>query len=158
MVLILTHRLPADTLEASLLGVTEQLVLDAEERTRSRHHFTTTSGLPVNLRLPRGTVLVDGDWLCDEQQQPQVRVVAKAEPVLTVTAHHPLDLMRAAFHLGNRHVPLEISEQWLRLSPDSVLEEMLRRMGLQVTAECQPFHPETGAYRHSHAQVGEHTH
>jgi urease accessory protein len=67
---------------------------------------------------------------------------------LTVTAHNALDFLRAAYHLGNRHIALEVTETYLRLSPDSVLEDMVLQMGLTVTKEIQPFQPEAGAYHH----------
>jgi urease accessory protein len=126
------------------------LLLTAEDRTRSRHRFETTSGQAIFLQLPRGTVLQDRDWL-RSPDGATVQVIAKPEPVLTVTAHSPLHLLQAAYHLGNRHVPLEITANYLRLSPDSVLQEMLVHRGLTVQAEIQPFQPERGAYGgHSH--------
>ena len=100
------------------------------------------------LRLPRGTILEDGDRLLDEVGQPQVEIHAKPEPVLTVTAREPLHLLRAAYHLGNRHVPLEVTAEYLRLSPDPVLADMLQQLGLTVRLQTFPFHPETGAYHH----------
>jgi urease accessory protein len=71
--------------------------------------------------------------------------------VLTVTSQKPVDLLRASYHLGNRHVPLEVSPNYLRLSPDPVLQAMLEQMGVQVQEEVVPFQPETGAYSHSHS-------
>jgi urease accessory protein len=129
--------------------ITFTLALTAEERTRSRHRFEQ-NGQVVFLRLPRGTVLRDGDILQDEINGSVVRVIAKPEPVLTITAQTPLDLLRAAYHLGNRHVPVEITATHLRLSPDSVLHAMLEQLGLQVKEEIVPFQPETGAYGHHH--------
>jgi urease accessory protein len=126
------------------------LWLTAEERTRSRHHFIAADGTPVSLQLPRGTVLVDGDLLGSETDIV-VRVAAKPEPVLTVTSDDAIDLLRAAYHLGNRHVSLEIAPTYLRLTPDSVLERMLVQLGgLQVVAETAPFSPQGGAYSHQH--------
>jgi urease accessory protein len=72
------------------------------------------------------------------------------EPVITVKANTELELIRAAYHLGNRHVPLEITSTYLRLSPDSVLESMLVKMGLEILEEIAPFYPEKGAYGHDH--------
>jgi urease accessory protein len=126
------------------------LALTAEDRTRSRHRFETEDGRVVFLRLPRGTVLRDGDILQDETNSHVVRITAKPEPVLTVTAPTPLSLIRAAYHLGNRHVPLEIAVRYLRLSSDPILHTMLSQMGLQVKEEILPFQPETGAYGHHH--------
>ncbi|MBD2439500.1 urease accessory protein UreE [Nostoc sp. FACHB-110] len=127
------------------------LALTAQERTRSRHRFETEDGQVVFLRLPRGTVLRDGDILQAETDGSLIRVVAKAEPVLSVFASTPLLLMRAVYHLGNRHVAVEITPSYLRLSPDSVLRTMLEQLGLEVIEEVTPFQPELGAYgHHSH--------
>lgn len=125
------------------------LALTAEERTRSRHRFEQ-DGQTVFLRLPRGTVLRDGDLLQAESESVLVRVVAKPELVLTVTASSSQDLMRAAYHLGNRHVPVEITATYLRLSPDPVLQTMLQQLGMEVQEAILPFQPEIGAYGHSH--------
>ncbi len=124
------------------------LWLTAEERTRSRHSFVTEDETPVYLQLPRGTALQDGDLLTSEAGDILVKVVAKPEPVLTVTSDDSLNLLRAAYHLGNRHVSLEIAPTYLRLAPDSVLEGMLIQLGLQVVAEVAPFCPQGGAYSH----------
>lgn len=149
-VITLTQRLSQPTVGTS---ASLTLLLTAEDRTRSRHRFETTDQHWVYLHLPRGTVLQEGDLLqSDDANQPVVvRVIAKPEPVLTVTAPSELALIQAAYHLGNRHVPLEIHATYLRLSPDPVLRELLERRGLQVVEELQPFHPESGAYAsHSH--------
>jgi urease accessory protein len=95
-------------------------------------------------------VLSDGDLLQDESQRTLIRIIADPEPVLTVFAHTPLLLLRAAYHLGNRHIPIEITPTYLRLSPDSVLQGMLTHMGLEIKAEIVPFHPELGAYAYYH--------
>ncbi len=126
------------------------LALTAEERTRSRHRFETEDGQVIFLRLPRGTILRDGDILQDETDGNIVRITAKPEPVLTVTTEDSLLLIRAAYHLGNRHVPVEITATYLRLSPDAVLRTMLEQLGLEVKEETLPFQPEMGAYGHTH--------
>ncbi|KAF3885557.1 MULTISPECIES: urease accessory protein UreE [Nostocales] len=132
--------------------VTLTLALTAEERTRSRHRFETEDGQTVFVRLPRGMVLRDGDILRDETSESLVRIAAKPEPVLTVTARTLLDLLRAAYHLGNRHVPVEIATTYLRLSPDPVLRTMLEQLGLEIQEEITSFQPEFGAYGHHHAR------
>ena len=149
MMLTLTQRLPANADAV----VSHTLSLTAEERTRSNYRFETEAGQVLLLRLPRGTVLRDRDLLQSENDI-LVRIIAKPEPVLTVTARNPLELLRAAYHLGNRHVALEITPTYLRLSADSVLQEMLEHLGLEVTAEITPFEPEIGAYGH-HLGAGE---
>ncbi len=130
--------------------VSLSLSLTAEERTRSRYRFQADDKQMVCLRLPRGTVLQDGDILQDETNSISIKIIAKPEPVLTVTAQNHLDLIKAAYHLGNRHVQLEITPNYLRLSPDSVLHQMLEKLGLQVTEDILPFQPETGAYGQHH--------
>ncbi|MEA5501197.1 urease accessory protein UreE [Limnoraphis robusta] len=124
--------------------------LTAEQRDRSRQTIELSSSQKVYLRLPRGTVLEDGDLLQSETQEHLAQIIAKPEPVITVTANTELELIRAAYHLGNRHVPLEITSNYLRLSPDSVLESMLVKLGLEVVEEIAPFYPEKGAYGHHH--------
>ena len=131
-------------------AVSLTLELTAEERTRSRYRFPADDKQMVCLRLPRGTVLQDGDILQDDNNN-FIKIIAKPEPVLTVTAQNHLDLIKAAYHLGNRHVQLEITPNYLRLSPDSVLRQMLENLGLQVSEDNLPFQPETGAYGHHHS-------
>lgn len=143
--IILTQRLATNP----EVGEPLLLPLAAAERTRSRHRCETADGQTVQLQLPRGTVLRDGDWL-RSQDGVIVRVVAKPEPVLTVTAPSSLALLQAAYHLGNRHVALEIAPTYLRLSPDAVLQEMLKQRGLTVIEEIHPFEPEGGAYGSHH--------
>ena len=145
---ILTQRLSHDAKHQVDPKSLLTLALIAEDRTRSRHRFMTVEGKEVNLQLPRGTMLREGDILADDQNQAIALVIAKPEPVVTVTAEHSLDFLRAAYHLGNRHIALEITEQYLRLSPDSVLEDMILKMGLHMVKETQPFQPEAGAYHH----------
>lgn len=142
--LTVTDRLPA--INSAVNAFT--LVLTAEERKKSRHRFETEEGETVFLRLPRGTVLRHGDMLRSDNGEFLILVKARPEPVLTVTAATPLDLLRAAYHLGNRHVPLEIDPAYLRLSPDPVLQAMLEQLGVAVVEENAPFQPEIGAYGH----------
>ncbi len=159
--LTLTQRLPhaaAPTGSATLATPLPQLHLTAEERTRSRRRFALADGETVYVQLPRGTVLRDGDVLQTETGDRQVQIVAKPEPVLTVTADSPLALLRAAYHLGNRHVPLEVTLSYLRLSPDPVLQTMLMGLGVHVTEEVLPFQPEVGAYTHTSPQPHHHQH
>lgn len=144
----LTRRLPADPCARA----TYTLALTAEARTRSRLRFETEEGVTVQLGLPRGTVLRDGDLLRGDAGDVLVRVRAKPEPVLTARTVDVRRLLCAAYHLGNRHVPVEVGGDYLRLAPDSVLAEMLMQLGLDVIEETVPFQPEAGAYAgHSHA-------
>lgn len=117
---------------------------------RSRFPFTADDGTQIHLQLPRGTVLRDGDLLEAEADRTVLQILAKSESVLVVRADSPYELVRAAYHLGNRHVALEITPTCLRLLPDPVLQGMLQQLQLDVTLENHPFQPETGAYRHHH--------
>ncbi|PSN15335.1 urease accessory protein UreE [filamentous cyanobacterium CCP5] len=137
-------------IEAPGSGAIATLSLTAADRSKSRHRFTTTTGEDIYLNLPRGTVLRGGDRLASEDGQV-VEVLAKPQPVLTVMANDAVQLMRAAYHLGNRHVPVEITATYLRLEPDPVLRAMVEQLGLTVMVETAPFEPEAGAYGGAHS-------
>ncbi|MBC7544637.1 MAG: urease accessory protein UreE [Candidatus Sericytochromatia bacterium] len=143
----LTERHPANP--DALVAL--QLALTAEERRRSRLQATTPDGQTVKLQLPRGTVLLNGDLLTADGTTDRVRIVAGPEPVLTVRADNPHNLLKAAYHLGNRHIALEVGHDYLRLTPDPVLAHMLEHLGVTVVAETTPFEPEVGAYQHEHS-------
>lgn len=131
----------------------DRLILPFDRRQKSRLCARLESGEEVGLFLKRGTILRGGDCLRASDGRI-VLVVAADEPVMRVTADTPIRLMRAAYHLGNRHVPLQIGEGWLRLEQDHVLMEMLVGLGVTVENENAPFEPEAGAYggghRHHH--------
>lgn len=154
--LTVTQRLPPNP-DAD---VPHRLALSAEERVRSRRRFVTEQGVEVQLVLPRGTALQDGDLLADADGRAQARVHAKPEPVITARAPDAFTLLRAAYHLGNRHVALELGHDYLRIGPDSVLADMLNQLGLTTVSETVPFQPEPGAYGgHAHEFVRlPHTH
>ncbi|MBD2462527.1 urease accessory protein UreE [Oscillatoria sp. FACHB-1407] len=149
-----TQRIPQD----SNVTIHRTLALTADERVRSRHYFES-DGQAVYLQLPRGSILHHGDLLQSSENSSVLQVIAKPEPVLTVTATTPLLLLKAAYHLGNRHVALEVTRTYLRLSPDPVLRSMLEQMGLQIIEEVAPFQPEAGAYGHRQSSSSTaHTH
>ncbi|MCK9689253.1 urease accessory protein UreE [Scleromatobacter humisilvae] len=141
-----------------LLRRASEVELDWDVRQKSRIEATDSLGRALNVFLPRGTVLRGGDVLVAEDGS-LVRVKAAPQPVLVVThcADHgtPFDLLRAAYHLGNRHVPLELQPDRLLLEPDHVLADMLRGQHLIVTEASSAFEPEGGAYGagagHAHA-------
>lgn len=137
-------------LEEDNQKVTVHLALTAEQRTKTRQYIETLEGETYYLRLPRGIVLKAGDLLISDAQDLWAKVVAKPEPIITVRANHSLDLLKAAYHLGNRHVQLEINSDYLRFSPDPVLSSMLVHQGLTIQEEIAPFYPERGAYGHDH--------
>lgn len=131
-----------------LLRRAPTIELDWDTRQKSRFDATDSQGRALGVFLPRGQSVRGGDVLvCEDGSLVAVR--AKPESLLRVTARpggSPLDLMRAAYHLGNRHVPLEIGVDRLQLEPDHVLAEMLSRMGLDVAPVEAPFEPDAGAY------------
>ncbi len=118
-------------------------------RQKSCFAATDSTGRELGVFLPRGTVVRGGDVLVAEDGS-MVRVVAAPQAVLRIThcTQHgsPFDLTRAAYHLGNRHVPIELRPDHLQIEPDHVLADMLRAMHLIVTEQQAPFEPEGGAY------------
>ena len=125
------------------------LVLPFELRQKSRLRTTVADGEEIGLFLPRGSVLRDGECLrCDDGRI--VRVTAADENLLEVRCADADALARAAYHLGNRHTPVQVGTGWLRLADDDVLAGMLRGLGATVTVVRAPFEPEAGAYAASH--------
>jgi len=130
------------------------LTLPLDRRLRSRLRVTLDDGTAAGVFIERGQVLRDGDLLCSADGVV-VQIRAAAEPVSEVRCDDPLVLARACYHLGNRHVPLQIAQGLLRYQHDHVLDDMLRGLGLQPRCTQAPFDPEPGAYGgihgHSHA-------
>jgi urease accessory protein len=139
--------------------------LDWDVRQKSRFEATDSEGRPIGVFLPRGTVVRGSDVLVADDGS-LVRVLAAPQAVLRISpypAHGtPFDLVRAAYHLGNRHVPIELKPDHLKIEPDHVLAEMLRAMHLIVQDVNEAFEPEAGAYAsggghgHEHAAHGHH--
>ena len=149
-----------------LLKRAATIELDWDVRQKSRFDTTDSQGRALGVFLVRGSVLRGGDVLVAEDGS-LVRVVAAPQPVLVVRhcSEHgsPFDLLRAAYHLGNRHVPLELQPDHLKLEPDHVLADMLRQMHLIVSTEQAAFEPESGAYAaagatHGHEGHAHHAH
>jgi urease accessory protein len=159
-------------LAAALLKRASSVVLDWDTRQKSRFDAEDSQQRQLGVFLPRGQVVRGGDVLVAEDGS-LVKVIATPQPVLVVRtcAEHgsPFDLLRAAYHLGNRHVPLELQPDRLQLEPDHVLADMLRQMHLIVSEELAPFEPEAGAYGaqtghgheghdHGHGHTHDHDH
>lgn len=149
-----------------LLKRAATIQLDWDVRQKSRFDATDSQGRQIGVFLPRGTAVRGGDVLVAEDGS-LVRVIAAPQPVLRIThctAHGtPFDLTRAAYHLGNRHVPIELKPDHLKIEPDHVLADMLRSMHLIVVAVEEAFEPEGGAYGshgagHDHAHDHGHSH
>jgi len=138
------------------------LTLPFELRQKSRLKVTLDDGRPAGLFLERGDVLRGGDCLLAEDNSI-IQVQADAETVSMVSSNDALLLARACYHLGNRHVPLQITENTLSYLHDHVLDDMLRQLGLSVNTSQAPFEPESGAYggsgsSHSHSSTEPHKH
>lgn len=118
-------------------------------RERSRFRATLLSGEEIGVDLPRGTLLRHGDRLRLDDGRV-VAVEAAPERLLEVHAHDAPGLARIAYHVGNRHVPIQVGDGWLRLLPDHVLQAMIERLGGHVHEVEEGFQPESGAYGHSH--------
>ena len=138
--------------------------LDWDVRQKSRFDTTDSLGRHLGVFLPRGTLLRGGDVLVAEDGS-MVRVLAAPQAVLRITAcpthGSPFDLTRAAYHLGNRHVPIELKPDHLKIEPDHVLADMLRAMHLIVNTVDEAFEPEGGAYSaatHAGHHHGGHAH
>ena len=136
-------------LAAVLIKRAAQVELDWDVRKKSRFDATDSLGRKLGVFLPRGTAVRGGDVLVAEDGS-LVRVLAAPQPVMVVRAcaEHgtPFDLVRAAYHLGNRHVALELKPDHLKLEPDHVLADMLRQQHLIVSDAVEAFEPEGGAY------------
>jgi urease accessory protein len=152
-----------------LLKRASNVELDWDTRQKSRFDATDSSSRQLGIFLPRGTLVRGGDVLVAEDGS-LIKVIARAQQVLVITIEQdygtPFDLIRAAYHLGNRHVPIELKPDHLKIEPDHVLAEMLRAMHLIVTEMETAFEPEGGAYSaqphshgaHSHSHEGSHSH
>jgi urease accessory protein len=137
-------------------GLTLSLPFELRQKTRLR--TVLTNGDEVGLFLPRGTVLRDGDCL-EAADGRVIRVVAAAEALAEVRCADAARLARIAYHLGNRHAPVQVGPGWLRFAADEVLAAMVRGLGAEVDAVVAPFDPEGGAYgggQHQHTSEAVH--
>jgi urease accessory protein len=152
-------------LAPALVARAATVELDWDVRQKSRFECTDSRGRQLGVFLPRGTAVRVGDVLIAEDGSP-IKVIAAAQPVLVITpnAEHgsAFELTRAAYHLGNRHVAIELQPDHLKIEPDHVLADMLRSMHLTVSETLGPFEPEAGAYGshggHSHGHDHDHGH
>lgn len=163
------------SLSPVLLKRASTVELDWDVRQKSRFDATDSLGRQLGVFLPRGTAVRGGDVLVAEDGS-LVKVIAAPQAVLKIThcTEHgsPYDLIRAAYHLGNRHVPIELKPDHLKIEPDHVLADMLRAMHLIVNPVDEAFEPENGAYasgghahtghghghNHAHQHAGDHEH
>ncbi|HSG02195.1 MAG TPA: urease accessory protein UreE [Marinobacterium sp.] len=136
----LNKKLPAGSAETDLM-----LELSIDQRIRSRLRVTLSDGQDAGLDLPRGEILRSGQILSNDEGV-LVKVVAAAEPLSVVRTDDALLKARVCYHLGNRHVPLEINSDYLSYQHDHVLDDMVEGLGAEVSFEHLPFEPEAGAY------------
>jgi urease accessory protein len=135
------------------LDVKGQLRLPFEQRQKSRLKTQLVSGEEVALMLPRGEILRGGD-LVTASDGRVIEVVAEPEKLLHIESDA---LAKLAYHLGNRHVPVQVGDGFLRIAADHVLEEMVKKLGAKVKQVEAPFEPEAGAYaggHHQHDEMG----
>ncbi|RMX08704.1 urease accessory protein UreE [Corticibacter populi] len=158
---VFTKRLRIAKAAAHALKATATASLPLEMRIKSRARIALDGGGEAGFTLNRGEILRDGDFIATDDSRQILRIVAAPEAVSTVRCADALLLTRCAYHLGNRHVPLQIGEGFVRYQHDHVLDDMVRQMGLEVVAEEAPFEPEAGAYQsspHSHGPGHGHGH
>jgi len=151
------HRLAGHWPKQTAAG---SLTLNFDARHRRRIHLVTDQGEDVLLDLPKAVAMADGDALQLEDGR-LLAVQAAAEPVVEIRHSDSDQLMRLAWHLGNRHLPTEILDRVLRIRPDHVIEDMLHRFGAELVKLQAPFQPEGGAYggnghHHDHDHSGHH--
>ena len=132
------------------------LTMRFEDRRRSRMRARLDDGREAAVLLPRGTILRDGDRLREAEGGLVVTVRAAAQTLSHVHISDELLLARAAYHLGNRHVPVQIGPGFLAYQHDHVLDGMVAEMGLRVETRRAPFEPESGGYRHGAGEAHRH--
>jgi len=142
-------RFPRKPGAAYPVTVHDRLQLPFDKRQKTRQRATLVSGEEVAIELPRGLVMRGGDWVVASDGRV-IEVVASPERVLHVECDTPEALARAAYHLGNRHVPVQVGAGWLRIAEDHVLARMLEALGARYSLLAAPFEPEAGAYGAGH--------
>lgn len=148
--LTITAKQPAD----AHIHADDQVSLIYEQRQKGRFKAVSDQGMSLAIFLERGQCLQDGELLQAETGE-LIRVKAADETVITGHCADPLVFAKICYHLGNRHVPLQVEAGWLRFQPDHVLEELVNMWGMDTVHEQAPFNPENGAYG---AHRGHHHH
>lgn len=148
----------ADSAQLRGAAAGARLTLPFARRQKARQRAVLDSGEEIAVLLPRGTVMRGGDRLLSPQGR-SVTVAAAAEPVSTVRCEDPRQLARIAYHLGNRHIAVQVGDGWLRYLADHVLDDLVLGLGSATERESAPFEPEAGAYgRTGHGQNHGHGH
>jgi urease accessory protein len=152
-------RIARDRAPDAAAQAVDELVLTFEQRSRSRLHAMLASGEPIGLVLPRGTLLRDGDRLLTDDGAV-IAVRAADEDVTDAECADPYQLVRIAYHLGNRHAQVEIRAGFVRFTRDPVLGALCERLGARLVERRAPFEPEAGAYaagHHAHSSDARHS-
>jgi urease accessory protein len=134
-----------------------EVMLDFDDRFRRRKRYETAGGIPFVLDLTEAQVLRDGDGLLLDDGRV-VLVRAAEEPLVEIRATNAAEMIRLAWHLGNRHLPAELQESRILIREDHVIEDMLRGLGAQIQKVRAPFNPEGGAYGEHNRSVHQHHH
>lgn len=138
-----------------------RLTLSFEERTKSGLRTRLDSGEEATLMLPRGEVLRGGD-LVTASDGRVIEILSRKENLLHVECKGPTALAKVAYHLGHRHVPVEVGDDYLRIAADPALEDMVKKLGAKVSLLEAPFEPEAGSqeqgHDHEHAHDHDHEH
>jgi len=156
MMIELTSIIPFDQQDDCQAAETT-VSLKMGQRVRSRQRVMLDDGREAGLFLPRGQLLRNNDLLSNDDGLI-VKVIAAAETVSTARSDDLTLLARAAYHLGNRHVPLQVENGWLRYLHDHVLDAMVEQLGLTVQVEPAAFEPEAGAYQQMGGDAHHHVH
>lgn len=138
-------------------AIDDQLVLDYDQRQKGRFKAISNTGNEVRIFLQRGKTLALGEVLRSECGK-NIVVVGAQEELMTAATHNTRLFSRACYHLGNRHVKVQVGDSWLRIKPDYVLKDLLIHLGLDCILEQAVFEPESGAYFKSHGVLSGHGH
>lgn len=155
MIIFTKHIIPPLT-PAQLKVISDSTTLNFDNRIKSRTKIILDSGQEAGLMLPRGLLIRGGQYLATEDETILIKVIAKDETVSTAYCDDLLQLARICYHLGNRHVPLQIGPNFARYQHDHVLDNMLHQLGIQVHVEQASFEPEAGAYHNTHGHYHDH--
>lgn len=134
-----------------------EVMLDFDDRFRRRKRYESAAGIPFVLDLAEAQVLRDGDGLVLDDGRV-VLVRAAEEPLVEIRATSSSEMIRLAWHLGNRHLPAELQESRILIREDHVIEQMLRGLGAQIQKVRAPFNPEGGAYGEQNRSAHQHHH
>ena len=140
---------------ADNLAAQYKIELPYDLRKKSRFKTQSCCGVEVGLILPRGHILRNGTFVRSDAGDMAI-ILAANETVSTASTNDSVLLAKAAYHLGNRHVSLQVTEKWIRYLHDHVLDEMVKGLGLKVTVENASFEPEAGAYGGGHKHGDDH--